>query len=156
MSAQPAGFCGSQIGEKAERPLHYTGSPWRLFVSDLSLFFRNITYLPGLFLPLNPWLSGDLCELYPSLPNLLTIALHCVLSVIQLAFLISLPFLIFLPFWLLALYVGVTIGLNTLACLLLNAGIPSDGLKSTEDYHSKSWAPRDDEYWIFLNGICVG
>ncbi|PVH67265.1 hypothetical protein DL98DRAFT_386718, partial [Cadophora sp. DSE1049] len=48
------------------------------------------------------------------------------------------------------------LGLNTLVCRLLNGGIPEDGLKSTEDQYSRAWAPHDDEYWIFLNGICVG
>ncbi|KAH7127273.1 hypothetical protein EDB81DRAFT_907421 [Dactylonectria macrodidyma] len=40
--------------------------------------------------------------------------------------------------------------------LFASDGIPEDGLKSTEDAYSRRWAPHDDEYWIFLNGICVG
>ena len=156
MSTNSAHFFGSQIGEETERPLTYTGSPWQLFTSDIKLFFRNILYLPCIFLPLAPWPSGPLDELYPSRTNILDIALHCVLFVLQASFLISLPFLTYLPFSLFMLYIGIVLGLNTLVCRLLNGGIPEDGLKSTEDQYSRAWAPHDDEYWIFLNGICVG
>ncbi|PON28990.1 hypothetical protein TGAM01_v202098 [Trichoderma gamsii] len=50
----------------------------------------------------------------------------------------------------------MVLGLNVLICRHFNKDIPEDGLKSTEDAYSRGWAPHDDEYWIFLNGICVG
>ncbi|KAM5363053.1 hypothetical protein ACJZ2D_012238 [Fusarium nematophilum] len=154
--ASSAEFFGSQIGGETERPLAYTGSPWHLFTNDIKLFFRNILYLPCIFLPLFPYPTGPLDELYPTLANLRDLALHYVLFVIQLGFLISLPFIAYLPLSLFILYVGVVLGLNVLVCRLLNGGIPEDGLKSTEDHFSRTWEPHDDEYWIFLNGICVG
>ncbi|POR32229.1 Uncharacterized protein TPAR_07558 [Tolypocladium paradoxum] len=151
-----ARFVRSQEGKQTERPLTYTGSPLLLFASDIRLFFRNILYLPFIFLPLYPWLSGPMDELYPSPANLTDIAFHCVLFVAQLGFLTSLPFLIYLPVWLYLLYIATVLGLNALVCLHFNKGIPEGGLKSTEDEYSRQWAPHDDEYWIFLNGICVG
>jgi hypothetical protein len=86
----------------------------------------------------------------------LDILLHSILFVAQLGFLISLPLLIYIPF---SLYVSYVIGFvffNLLVCELLNRGIPKNGLKSTEDAYSRRWRRHDDEYWIFLNGICVG
>lgn len=150
-------FFRSQEGGQTERPLTHTGSPWRLFVSDIRLFFRNILYIPCIFLPLYPWLSGPMDELYPSQANLTDIAFHCVLFVAQLGFLTSLiPLLMYLPVWIYLLYIATVLGLNALVCLHFNKDIPYDGLKSTEDKYSRKWTPHDDEYWIFLNGICVG
>lgn len=134
----------------------YTGSPWQLLTFDIRLFFQNLLYLPFIFLPLTPWASGPLCELYPSVPNILDILLHSVLFVLQIAFLISLPLLFYLPFLVFVVYVCIFLVGNYLLCICLNRGIPEDGLKSTIDEQSRGWVRYDDEYWIFLNGICVG
>ncbi|KAH6871683.1 hypothetical protein B0T10DRAFT_383493, partial [Thelonectria olida] len=119
-------------------------------------FSRNILYIPFIFLPLYPWPSGSMDELCPTAANLIDIAFHCVLFVVQLGFLISLPFLLYLPVSLYLLFIATVLGLNVLVCRYFNKGIPEDGLKSTEDEYSRQWTPHDDEYWIFLNGICVG
>uniref|UniRef100_A0A8H7NHF0 DUF676 domain-containing protein n=3 Tax=Bionectria ochroleuca TaxID=29856 RepID=A0A8H7NHF0_BIOOC len=58
------------------------------------------------------------------------------------------------PFF--VLYIAAVLELNSLICLHFNKSIPENGLKSTEDQYSQQWGPHDDEYWIFLNGICVG
>ena len=146
----------SQAGEETELPLSYTGSPWRLFTSDVLLFFRNIIYIPFIFLPIWPWPSGPMCELYPSKENIVDIAFHSVLFVTQLTFLVSIPLLFHLPASLLLSYIAIFLGINFLVCRHFNRHIPEDGLKSTEDEYSRSWTPHPDEYWIFLNGICVG
>ncbi|RAL05214.1 uncharacterized protein BO80DRAFT_397584 [Aspergillus ibericus CBS 121593] len=156
MSSQPCQVYGSVFGEEPDCYPKYTGSPWLLFFADLGLFLRNIFYLPCIFSPLAPWPSGRLDELYPTLANIFDISLHCVLFVLQLAFIFSLPLLIYLPFCLYVLYVGATLALNSFVCRILNRGIPSDGLRSTEDDFSRLWVRHEDEYWIFLNGICVG
>ncbi|KAJ5762253.1 uncharacterized protein N7511_005635 [Penicillium nucicola] len=145
-----------QTVEDPEELPRYTGSPWYLFLSDVRLFFRNILYLPYIFLPIAPWPSGPLDELYPSLANILDVIFHSILFVLQLGFLLSLPFLIYVPFSLFVSYVVGVILLNLLLCQVLNRGIPKDGLRSTEDEDSRSWRQHDDECWIFLNGICVG
>ncbi|SPJ84331.1 uncharacterized protein FTOL_10849 [Fusarium torulosum] len=88
----------SHVGLKAiEIPPPYTGTPWLIFISDVKLFFQNVFYLLYLFIPLYPWRSGSLCEMYPSRDNLTDIALHLLLSIAQLTFLVSLVTLAFLP-----------------------------------------------------------
>jgi hypothetical protein len=147
----------SQIGGETEAPLVCTGSPWKLFIFDLRLFFRNILYLPFIFFPVFPWPSGPLDELYPSADNLIDIAAHVLLVIYQLVFLASLPILAnMLPVPFFVLYIAAVLELNSLICLHFNKSIPENGLKSTEDQYSQQWGPHDDEYWIFLNGICVG
>ncbi|PWY90104.1 hypothetical protein BO70DRAFT_359089 [Aspergillus heteromorphus CBS 117.55] len=156
MSASSYQVYGSIFGEEPDCHPKYTGSPMLLLLADLGLFFRNILYLPCIFLPPMPWPSGSLDELSPTAANAFDICLHSFLFVLQIGFLFSLPLLIYLPFGLYVLYVAGALALNTLICRILNRGIPPDGLKSTEDSFSRAWARHDDEYWIFLNGICVG
>ncbi|KAF4459010.1 hypothetical protein FALBO_14242 [Fusarium albosuccineum] len=137
-------------------PLPYTGTPWKLFLGDVGLFFRKFRFLPGIFLPLWPSPSGYLGELYPSPANIVDVAFHTFLSITQLGFIFSLFTLTFLPTWLYLGYIISFFAVNELICLHFNKWIPSDGLKSTEDKYSLMWAPHNDESWIFLNGICVG
>jgi hypothetical protein len=149
-------FFGSQIGGETDEPLSYTGSPWKLFTSDILLFGRWSPYLINIVWPIWPWPSNELDELYPSLANVFDITLHSILFVTQGAFLISLPFLLTVPFCIYVAYVAAFIALNTVVCKLLNGKIPAGGLKSTENDQSRAWAPHDDESWIFLNGVAVG
>jgi hypothetical protein len=149
-------FFGSQTGGETDEALSYTGSPLKLLASDILLFLRWSAYLPNIVLPLWPWPSGDLDEIFPSLANIFDITLHSILFFTQAAFLISLPFLLTVPFFLYAAYIGAFIALNTVVCRLLNGKIPEGGLKSTEDDHSRAWVRHDDESWIFLNGVAVG
>jgi hypothetical protein len=151
-----AKFYGSQISRETVAPLSYTSSPWKLFISDSLLFLRWSPYLINIVLPLWPWPSHSLDELYPSLANIYDILLHTILVVAQSFFLISLPFLITVPFGFYIFYIGLFLALNTAVCKLLNGKIPEDGLKSTEDDHSEAWRRHDDESWIFLNGVAVG
>lgn len=156
MPAPTVRFRASQKGRDTTRPLTYTGSPWQLFLSDAWLFFKNIIYIPGIFLPFFPWWSGPIDELYPSKANLVDISIHTILFFTQLTFLISLFFLTYLPVFTYALYIGGFVGVNSLICRHFNKDIPRDGLKSIEDEFSDQWTPHPDERWIFLNGICVG
>ncbi|KAH7263623.1 hypothetical protein BKA59DRAFT_466469 [Fusarium tricinctum] len=147
----------SHVGLKAiEIPPPYTGTPWLIFISDVKLFFQNIFYLPYLFIPLYPWHSGSLCEMYPSWDNLTDIALHLLLSVAQLTFLVSLVTLAFLPAFTYIGFIAVFLAVNEFICWHFNNGIPSSGLRSKEDAITRRWPRHDDEAWIFLNGICVG
>lgn len=150
-------FFGSQIGGQSEAPLVYTGSPWSLFISDVLLFLRWSPYLINIILPLWPWPSRELDELYPkSLSNIIDIVLHSILFVAQALFLISLPFLSTVSFIFYVAYIGAFMALNTAVCKLLNGRIPDEGLKSTEDDQSRAWKPHPEESWIFLNGVAVG
>lgn len=149
-------FFGSQIGGATVKPLSYTGAPWELFVHDVFLFLRWCYYLPNIVIPLCPWPSGSLDELYPSPENLYTMFLHLIAFSAQTVWIVSLPFLLYLPFPLYVMYFVGFIAFNELFCKLLNGYIPAEGLKSTEDEFSKTWEKHDDEYWIFLNGVAVG
>jgi fatty acid desaturase len=144
------------VVEVTREPLPYTGTPWKLLLSDFGLFLKNFFYLPYIFVPLWPWPSGPLDELYPSASNLIDIAFHTVLFFTQLGFFISLFILTFLPAWSYFSYIVGFLITNELICRHFNRSIPQDGLKSTEDARTRRWARHDDEYWIFLNGICVG
>lgn len=155
-SASSRGVLTSSFLDRSDEPPRYTGSPWLLLTSDVLLFFRSILYLPCIFLPLFPWDGGSSDELYPSFSNLRDLGLHFILFFVQLGFLISLPFSLYLPAWLLVLYITTVITVNALVCRLLNGGIPETGLTCTEDEVTATWEAHPDEYWIFLNGICVG
>ncbi|KAI1016288.1 hypothetical protein LB504_009162 [Fusarium proliferatum] len=138
------------------KPPPYTGTPLVLFLSDIKLFFQNFFYLPYLFIPLYPWKSGPFCEHYPCRENLIDITIHCILSVTQLAFIVSLFTLAFFPTFVYIGYIAVFFAVNELVCWHFNRGIPRSGLKSSEDGFTRTWPRHDDEAWIFLNGICVG
>lgn len=136
-------------------PLQYTSNPWELFGSDMILFIQQIWSLPFIVWPFGPWESSSLDELYPSADNIFDIAVHCILFVIQLAFLGSIVFLLFswVPFGFVVLYVVLFLCGNYLLCKwLLNGGditVQSNTDLSRYDTHN-------DEKWIFLNGVAVG
>ncbi|KAI9802389.1 MAG: hypothetical protein M1833_001895 [Piccolia ochrophora] len=138
-------------------PLPYTSSPLRLLWSDIKLFFHYAYALPGIIIPLGPWGSGALDELYPSPANIFDISLHLVLVAIHLLVLISIPVCLFVPVPLGAfvLYITLFLSVNYLVCLSLN------GTKSTLESEVEL-GPRsvlnqhNDERWIFLNGVAVG
>ncbi|KAM5383487.1 hypothetical protein ACJZ2D_002180 [Fusarium nematophilum] len=142
------------VASTTREALPYTGVPFWLFVSDVKLFFRNLRYLPWIFLPLRT--SSLSAELYPNRSNLIDIAFHSTLFVTQLGFIVSLVTLAFLPTWLYLGYITVFFLINELICSHFNIFIPPTGLKSSEDYYSRNWKKHPDEAWIFLNGICVG
>jgi hypothetical protein len=91
-------------------------------------------------------------ELYPSWVNLKAIALHSILVVAQLGFIISLPFFVVFPlFWFLG-YVVVFFIFNAGVSRLLNGTKlklePSDYILPDTKHNS--------EYWIYMNGVSVG
>jgi hypothetical protein len=146
-------FLPSQIGTEASVPLPYTGSPFQLLWSDILLFFHRIQFLPGILLPLKPWPSGALDELYPSRENIKALALHTFLFVYQAVFLLSLPYFLMVPLALFALYVAVVLLLNGAVCEILNG--TERFLYSRVEVDD----PRPEhgsEHWIFLNGVAVG
>ncbi|KAK2028119.1 hypothetical protein LX32DRAFT_619481 [Colletotrichum zoysiae] len=95
--------------------------------------------------------SGEMDELYPSVGNLVCLTAHAVLVGTQLAFLISLPLLAFFPFHVFLPYFIGFVVINHIACIPLNAGCKGGVLKSRGEEKQ-----RDDELWLFLNGVSVG
>lgn len=150
----PATVLLSERGEDGV-PLPYTASPLSLLWSDFRLGLRNLQFVPGVVLPLRPWRSGKLDELYPSRKNLFDIAVHGFLCVFQIFFILSLPFCIIwmLPvLWIMA-YVGAVLLANHTICrLALNGScryLESRVLTPGYERHHR-------EHWIFINGVAVG
>jgi len=134
-------------------PIPYTGNPLLLCWSDILLFFKCSSAILGICHPLTQWHCGDLDELYPSVPNLLCLALHGFLIALQTAFLVSLPFLVTYSVGTAILYISAMLVLNFLLCLLLNGTAPSSN--STVDLGND--AERfSHESWIYLNGVSTG
>ena len=144
------------------QPLPYTSSPALLALQDLWLFLRlTFTFnggLPSIILPIYPFRSGHLDELYPSARNILAISLHIILILTQSTFLILLlpslftglpiPLLAFTPATVLII-TGFVIG-NNYFCVLLN------GTKRRYKSIVKPEWEKRNEKWIFINGVAVG
>ncbi len=81
----------SQAGGRSVINYSYTDLPWRLVAYDIYQFFRLAWALPYILLPTSPRDSGDLDELSCNFGNVFCIAVHVVLCVLQLAFILSLP-----------------------------------------------------------------
>lgn len=145
-------YLPSQVDSTASTTaLPYTASPLALVWYDVGLFFSRLLYLPGTISPLHPWGSGPLDELYPSRENTFLIVAHILLIIAQLLFLLSLPMCIFYPLVAVMTYVGGFITLNYFICRVLNGRAPFVKSNVTLDH-----PPKDDECWIYLNGISVG
>jgi hypothetical protein len=146
-------FYRSQIGGTSVINYCYTDLPVKLLLKDIYYFFAYFWALPWIILPIRPWGSGELDELYPSRKNIFCILVHCILAVLQLAFIIALPVTIFFPLWATALGVGAFMTLNWLLCKLLNG--KSVTFHSDEKY-AKARPEHAHEQWVFLNGVAVG
>ena len=145
-------FFSSQVGIGRTVPLPYTGSPLRLLCSDVVLFFNKLRFFLGIVLPLRPWNSGKLDELYPSLANLADIAIHVFLFVYQFLFIVTLPFGFAFPLVLLVPYLFVVLGFNYLVSIKLNGW-----KRFVESQVSVDSRPgHEEEHWIFINGVAVG
>ena len=138
-------------------PLPYTGSPFGLLWSDIKLFFQHAYALPSIVVPLGPWGSGELDEIYPSLANIYDITLHLILMVVQMMMLTSIPLFLIspIPLGLFVLYLLIFFSANHAVCLLLNGRTPTLESQVSLD---PSRVPKqyEDEKWIFLNGVAVG
>lgn len=153
------GFRPSYNGPVSADTLCYTGSPLKLLLSDTLLFLRFSWALPGIILPLWPWPGRALDELYPSRSNLIDMALHLFLFIIQSVFLVSVPWFLGLPFGVFVFYVVGFLYANALFCKLLN-GPETDANGKRRIFMSrvpiKHRPEHDAECWIFLNGVAVG
>lgn len=151
----PIKYYPSQIGSKLVTPLSFTASPMRLLFGDLWTVIVNLRFAPCIFLRLTPTTSGNLCELSPSLNNLYNIALHIVLFVLQLGFLLSIPIWVLMPVWMVAGGFTLFWVLNLSTCLLLNGSSLVRTYESAPEYAQKK-EEHAHEQWIFLNGVCTG
>ncbi|KAK0649478.1 hypothetical protein B0T16DRAFT_410171 [Cercophora newfieldiana] len=146
-------FVGSQIGGKSVINYSYTDMPWKLMAFDVYYFFIFIWALPHILLPITPADSGDLAELSLTRGNLFCIAIHFVLVILQLGFIVSLPLMVLLPIWTAVLAIALFFVVNHALCMLINGKVV--------EYHSDpKYAPALPEHaheqWIFINGVAVG
>lgn len=147
-------FTPSQTGSSDAVPLAYTGNPFHLLWSDVVLFFKHIKNVPGIILPAYPWPSKQLDEMYPSLMNIWTLALHTFLVIYQLLFIISIPCfaLLWIPLPLFVVYCTVVFAFNKAVSWLLNGSAPFVDSKVDLSHDPK----HDNESWVFLNGVAAG
>ncbi|KAK4192244.1 hypothetical protein QBC35DRAFT_424547 [Podospora australis] len=146
-------FFGSQIGGKAVINYSYTDMPWKLMAWDVFYFFKFLWAIPFVVWPLTPADSGELGELSFTFRNMFCLAVHFVLIILQVIFILGLPALIFLPVWTSIGIFALVLGINKALCMLLNG--------STVEYHSNpEYAPALPEHaheqWIFINGVAAG
>lgn len=156
-STSSTSFFGSQLGGQSVINYSYTDLPWKLLAYDIYHFFRLAWALPYIVWPVRPADSGPLDELSPTLANVWCIAVHAVLAVLQLVFLVGLvPAACLLPVWVAAALFVVCLGVNHVLCTVL-----LNGVRGTIEYHSRpECAPALPEHaheqWVFLNGVAVG
>lgn len=150
-------FFGSQVGGRVVTPHSYTGSPLQLLKEDVKNAFCFYQFLPFIVWPIRPSRSGDLCELYPSVANLLDMFLHFILVLMQIPFLI---FLALTPLWMWFFPLGpVVVGIvifwtiNQGICFILNGSKLQYASDPKLTPRSKEF---ENEQWIFLNGVAVG
>lgn len=146
-------FYRSQVGGTSVINYSYTDFPWRLFLKDIYYFLVYCWALPWIVLPLTPTNSGELDELYPSAANLFCLAIHTVLILLQLFFILGLFLAILFPVWLGAAFAGGCLFLNWLLCLLLNG---KDFTFHSDEKYAKPLPEHQHEQWIFLNGVAAG
>ena len=147
-------FFQSQIGGAEIINYSYTDFPWKLLIKDVYYFFVYSWALPWILYPIFKFGSGPLDELYPTRQNLLCIAVHFVLAVLQLGFIIALPFTVLFPVWTVAVGIAGFLAVNhAIAALLLNG--KSETYTSDPEYAEKK-PEHAHEQWIFLNGVAVG
>jgi hypothetical protein len=143
----------SQIGGPDQVPVSYTSTPGRLLWYDCQLFISKLKNTFGVFLPLRFGKNADpFDELYPSVPNIMSVIIHSILFVIQTVFLCSLPLYFFAPCIWLIVYVALFFITNGLICRVLNGSDLKVYPKVAVDQNGEF----KDEYWIFMNGVAVG
>ena len=146
-------FC-SQAGGRSVVDYSYTDLPWRLLGYDVYYFFHFFWAIPNVLLPADNPLSGSMSELAPTRQNIFCIAIHALLCILQLFFIVFLlPVVAIFPGWTSAVAIGAYLLVNTLICKLLKG-------KQETYWSADEYAPKLEkhahEQWIFLNGVAAG
>lgn len=134
-----------------------TTSPFSLFCSDVVLVLQNLGYFSGTFLPLTPYGSGALDELYPSIQNISIIIIHIFLFFFELGFVLSMPFFVFFfvgAGW--VTYCGLVAPILYMVCLYLNGTEKSGRIVCSDPSILEGYDKKEDEVWLFVNGVAVG
>lgn len=104
-------------------------------------------------MPLWPHGSDHMDELYPNAKNLFCIALHFILCVLQLAFVIALPYSLVLPVWTALGGIAAFLFINYSVCLLLNG---ADVKFHSDKKYAEARPEHQHEQWVFVSGVAVG
>jgi hypothetical protein len=146
-------FFGSQIGDKSAVNYSYTDMPWRLMAYDVYYFFKFFWAIPSVLWPLSPADSGELSELSFTSENVYAVAIHVVLVILQLGFIVALPFLVMLPVWTAVAAVALFMLLNrSLTCLLNGDRVEYE----SDEKYAPALPKHAHEQWIYINGVAAG
>ncbi|KAJ5743239.1 hypothetical protein N7533_010341 [Penicillium manginii] len=138
--------------DPSSTPLPYTASPLLLFFRDILLVLRYSWALPGILLPLRLGHTTPLDELYLSFGSLVSFLLQILLTIAQIAFLVSIPLMIIfqIPAFWIFVYIAIAVGLNYAVCMLALNGferiLVSNVPGTTQQSHGR-------ECWFFINGV---
>lgn len=138
--------------DPSSTPLPYTASPLLLFCRDILLFLRYVWALPGILLPLRLGHTTPLDELYLSFGSLISFSVQVILSIAQIAFLVSIPLMVIfmIPAFWITVYAAVGFSLNYAICTLALNGferiLVSNVPLPSRESHEK-------ECWFFINGV---
>lgn len=147
-------FFGSQLGGSSVTSYSYTDSPFRLLLQDAMLCIRYISHFPSLFMPLTPWQSGAMDELYPSTENISALSLQFILLVGQCCLIATITGIAMFPTWLSAAAVMGFIMVNNLICRYLLNG--SENITWSNPDLVPFKREHNREQWIFINGVATG
>ncbi|TGJ84469.1 hypothetical protein E0Z10_g4305 [Xylaria hypoxylon] len=146
-------FFGSQVGGESVISYSYTDLPWKLVAYDIKYFFAFAWALPWIVWPVRPCDGGHFDELSFTADNIWCMAIHAILFILQLLFLISLPLALLLPVYLFIAALGVFFLVNWLLCRCLNG---KTIMYESDPKYAPALAEHQHEQWVFLNGVAVG
>lgn len=146
-------FFGSQIGGKSAINYSYTDMPWRLMAYDVYYFFKFLWAIPFIVWPLSPADSGELSELSFTSKNIYAVAVHVVLVILQLGFIVTLPSLVTVPVWTAAAAIALFMLVNRTLASLLNG----DRVEyMSDEKYAPALPEHAHEQWIYINGVAAG
>ncbi|KAL2793141.1 hypothetical protein BJX66DRAFT_232910 [Aspergillus keveii] len=139
-------------------PSDMDSNPFRWVWEDICSVPRLANLIPRIILPLGPFSSGKLDELYPSLPNLWALALQIFLVISQVILLFTFPVGL-LALWALplvahaAFYTAFAV-VTSIVVRLLNG--PPSGRSLIGVPKTRPPVNDESELWFFINGIATG
>jgi hypothetical protein len=143
-------YLPSQIdGEAATSSLNFRSSPWKLLCEDIKLVFTLLIWLPYLVSPVRT--TNPRSELYPSRMNIRDLVLHIWLFVLGFIWLlVVIPIALGAPGIGFLLFMVLYCGVTALICLPLDWGprVVDSAVEGVEE--------KDDERWLFVNGVAAG
>lgn len=148
-------FYGSNVGGGLINKYKYTDVPNKLLFWDIFYVFYYARSLPLIIRPL--WPKGPSEREFDELAwggwNAYCIAVHTILIVMQLGFLMSIPVAFFVPPWVTAVFVAAFWAVNSLLCWTLNGKVTTHW---SNDEYTKGKEVHKNEQWLYINGIATG